>query len=188
MQGELQKLNNVHAVSVVRYDHSKGLGLTMVPDITGYDNLVGVGGYDMSNVDTGELLVEWLQLVLPTLLDLAHANGRPVIPWYRDAHCKLAILKRIMQEALAASFGTEHFLDTKCDSAECARCDGTVPRPAVHSAGALPALRIAGEASRRRVRLPAHALLEEGGASHHLFLSPHHPASAALQRVEIWQR
>ena len=130
----------------------------------------------------GELLVEWLQLLLPTVLDLAHANGRPVIPWYRDAHCKRASLKRIMQETLAASFGTEHFLDTKCDSAECARCDGTVPRPAVHSAGALPALCIAGEASRRRVRLPAHTLHEEEGASHHLFLSPHHPASAALQQ------
>ena len=130
----------------------------------------------------GELLVEWLQLVLTTLLDPAHANGRPVIPWFRDTHCKNVSLKRIVQETLVASFDAERFLHVKCDSAKCARCDGTMPKPAAHSAGALPALRIAGEASRRRVRLPPCAPSEEGGASHHLFLSPHHPASAVLQQ------
>ena len=86
-----------------------------------------------------------------------------------------------MQETLAASFDTDRFLDVKCDSAECARCDGTVPKPAAHSDGALPALRIAGEASRLRVRLPR-TPREEGGASHHLFVSPHHPASTVLQQ------
>ena len=101
----------------------------------------------------GEWLHMWLQETLPGLLD-----SRPVIPWFRDAHCKVVSLKRILQVTLAASFDAERF-----DSA-------------------LPALHIPGETSRRRVHLPPCAPREDHGMTHHLFLSPHHPASAVLQQ------
>ena len=56
-----------------------------------------------------------------------------------------------------------------------------MPRPAAHSEGALPALHIPGETSTLPVHLPRMPR-EEGGASHHLFVSPHHPASTVLQQ------
>ena len=142
----------------------------------------------------GELLLQWIQALLPMLLDPAHAGGRPVIPWYRDAHCKLVSLKRIVQEALGAGFDKSHFADVTCDGGDaCARCNGSFPVATAHKDGALPKLCVAGETSSLQVQLPpAWRSVTRADGRHantkcHLFVSPHHPSSATLQQKLIWR-
>ena len=122
-------------------------------------------------ITEGELLVEFLQVVLPTMLDADHPNARPVIPWYRDAHTKKFSLKRMVQETLTATFDSSHFDHVDRDSK------------------GLPVLHIAGETSRTSVHLPAPARRNESDKASacqpcaaHLYLSPHHAASAVLQQ------
>ena len=116
----------------------------------------------------GELLHEWLCTMLPMLLGPVAGGGRPIIPWFRDVHCKHVSLKRIIQEALVASFDPNKFLDFECD-------------------GALPLLHIAGETSRIKVNLPpARATItrpngQQATCFQHLFISKHHPSSAAVR-------
>ena len=122
----------------------------------------------------GELLVDWMQLLL-TLLNPAHANGRPVIPWFRDATARMSALNASCRRRWWPASTPNASLTSSAIPLDVRAAMALHLSPGC-ICRVLPALHIAGETSNLRVRLPR-TPREEEGASHHLFISPHHPAS-----------